>query len=113
MPRSRYSMKLRSPVWKTASEARLTLKRCWTSLMADPSAGMPYPIAGVSIDARGSRGMGIEERGVLRGKVAIVTGAATGIGRASALLFAQAGARVCLADLREPELARTVAEVRA
>jgi NAD(P)-dependent dehydrogenase (short-subunit alcohol dehydrogenase family) len=57
--------------------------------------------------------MGIEESGALRGKVAIITGAATGIGRASALLFARAGARVALADLREPELARTVAEVRA
>jgi len=57
--------------------------------------------------------MGIAESGALRGKVAIITGAATGIGRASALLFAQAGARVALADAREPELARTVAEVRA
>jgi NAD(P)-dependent dehydrogenase (short-subunit alcohol dehydrogenase family) len=57
--------------------------------------------------------MGIAENGVLQGKVAIITGAATGIGRASALLFSQAGARLALADLREPELARTVAEVRA
>jgi NAD(P)-dependent dehydrogenase (short-subunit alcohol dehydrogenase family) len=57
--------------------------------------------------------MGIAESGALRGKVAIITGAATGIGRASALLFAQAGARVALADAREPELARTVADVRA
>ena len=57
--------------------------------------------------------MGIAESGALRGKVAIITGAATGIGRASALLFAQAGARVALADAREPELARTAAEVRA
>ena len=57
--------------------------------------------------------MGIEDSGALRGKVAVITGAATGIGRASALLFARAGARVALADLREPELARTVAEVRA
>ena len=56
--------------------------------------------------------MGIAESGALRGKVAIITGAATGIGRASALLFAQAGARVALADTREPELARTAAEVR-
>jgi NAD(P)-dependent dehydrogenase (short-subunit alcohol dehydrogenase family) len=56
--------------------------------------------------------MGIAESGALRGKVAIVTGAATGIGRASALLFARAGARVALVDLREPELARTVGEVR-
>jgi len=57
--------------------------------------------------------MGIAERGALRGKVAIVTGAATGIGRASALLFTRAGARVALVDLRQPELGRTVEEVRA
>jgi len=57
--------------------------------------------------------MGLADSGALRGKVAIITGAATGIGRASALLFARAGAQVALADLREPELALTVAEVRA
>jgi cyclopentanol dehydrogenase len=57
--------------------------------------------------------MATAESGALNGKVAIITGAATGIGRASALLFSRAGARVALADLREPELARTVAEVRA
>ena len=57
--------------------------------------------------------MGLADSGALRGKVAIITGAATGIGRASALLFARAGARVALVDLREPELARTEAEVRA
>src|SRR5262249_50579763 len=39
--------------------------------------------------------------------------AATGIGRASALLFARAGARVALVDVREPELGRTEADVRA
>ena len=43
--------------------------------------------------------------GVLDGKVAIVTGAATGIGRASAVAFAQAGARVVITDVREDELA--------
>ena len=48
----------------------------------------------------------------LDGKVAIITGAATGIGRASALLFARAGARLALADVRQAELEATVAEVR-
>jgi NAD(P)-dependent dehydrogenase (short-subunit alcohol dehydrogenase family) len=48
----------------------------------------------------------------LGGKVAIITGAATGIGRASALLFAQAGARVFLTDARGDELAQTVRAVR-
>jgi len=48
----------------------------------------------------------------LDGKVAIITGAAAGIGRATALLFARAGARLTLADARADELARTAAEVR-
>ncbi len=48
----------------------------------------------------------------LADKVAIITGAATGIGRASALLFARAGARIALADMRRPELEKTAAEVR-
>ena len=51
--------------------------------------------------------------GVLDGKVAVITGAATGIGRASALLFAQAGARLVLTDVREDALAMTVDAVRA
>ena len=37
----------------------------------------------------------------LTGKVALVTGAASGIGRATALAFAQAGASVVLADFNE------------
>jgi NAD(P)-dependent dehydrogenase (short-subunit alcohol dehydrogenase family) len=39
--------------------------------------------------------------GVLDGRTAIITGAASGIGRASALLFADAGARLILADRAE------------
>jgi NAD(P)-dependent dehydrogenase (short-subunit alcohol dehydrogenase family) len=50
--------------------------------------------------------------GALDGKVAIITGAATGIGRATALVFARAGARLTLADVRPDELALTVAAVR-
>jgi len=51
--------------------------------------------------------------GALDGKAAIITGAATGIGRATAMLFARAGARITLADLRKDELEKTVAAVRA
>ncbi len=49
----------------------------------------------------------------LGGKVALVTGTATGIGRATAALFAASGARVVLADVRAPELERAVSAVRA
>jgi len=38
----------------------------------------------------------------LNGKVAVVTGAASGIGRATSILFAKAGANVVLADLNVP-----------
>jgi NAD(P)-dependent dehydrogenase (short-subunit alcohol dehydrogenase family) len=57
--------------------------------------------------------MSLADSGVLKGKVAVITGAASGIGRASALLFARAGARVALADLRAAELEGTVSEVQA
>ena len=49
--------------------------------------------------------------GALDGKVALITGAATGIGRATALLFAQAGARVVITDMRDEELAATATAV--
>lgn len=49
----------------------------------------------------------------LPGRVAVITGAATGIGRATALLFAAAGARLALVDVRAAELERTLADVRA
>jgi NAD(P)-dependent dehydrogenase (short-subunit alcohol dehydrogenase family) len=51
--------------------------------------------------------------GALDGRVAIITGAATGIGRATALVFARAGARLILADVRADELGRTVDAVSA
>lgn len=49
----------------------------------------------------------------LEGKVAIVTGAAQGIGRAIALLFAQQGARVVVADILTEQSAAVAAEIVA
>jgi len=53
------------------------------------------------------RGKGIQ----LESKVAIVTGAATGIGRQTALLFAREGARVVVADLNEEGAKKTIADI--
>ena len=52
-------------------------------------------------------------RGRLDGKRAIVTGAATGIGRAIAELFAAEGARVCAADVNDAALETLVEEASA
>ena len=51
--------------------------------------------------------MKIDRKGRLEGKVAVITGAASGIGRATAVLFAREGARLVLADWAEEGLKET------
>ena len=46
------------------------------------------------------------------GKVAVVTGGASGIGRATGQMFAELGMKVVLADVERPALADAVAEMR-
>ena len=51
--------------------------------------------------------------GILDGKVALVTGGASGIGRATAVAMAREGARVAVADCAEETAAETVALINA
>jgi NAD(P)-dependent dehydrogenase (short-subunit alcohol dehydrogenase family) len=49
----------------------------------------------------------------LNGRVAIVTGAGTGLGRETAILYAEEGAKVVVADVRAPEGEETVSRIAA
>src|SRR3954454_7965356 len=51
--------------------------------------------------------------GILEGKVALVTGGASGIGHATAVVMAREGARVAVADRAEADAAATVALINA
>jgi NAD(P)-dependent dehydrogenase (short-subunit alcohol dehydrogenase family) len=49
----------------------------------------------------------------LAGKVALITGAGSGIGRGSALLFAKEGARIAVADIDEESAAESVRQIKS
>ena len=49
----------------------------------------------------------------LNGKVALVTGASSGLGRATAGLLAEAGAQVVIADLNADAAGKVAAEIRS
>ena len=55
----------------------------------------------------------VEDELRLEGKVALISGGASGIGRAEAVLFAQEGASVVVADLQERQGSEVVDEITA
>src|SRR6266568_4236414 len=54
-----------------------------------------------------------QRMGRLEGKVALITGAASGIGEATARLFAREGAKVMLADVQDELGQRVMHEIKA
>src|SRR5580692_6029518 len=48
----------------------------------------------------------------MKGKSALVTGAASGLGRATAFALARAGADICIVDVNAAGLAETAAQLR-
>lgn len=60
-----------------------------------------------------SESSGANSRFNLHGRVALITGAASGMGRASAIALAEHGADLLLADLNEAGLQETAAKIKA
>ncbi len=82
---------------------------CLSILLMD-SSGSRYVIIWLESVNRGA--LMISARFSLEGKVALVTGGSRGIGRATALGFAEVGADVVVASRKLPELEKVVDEIR-
>jgi len=68
-------------------------------------------MSAVGSNFSGARSFASASKGRLDGKVALITGAASGIGRESSLLFAEQGASVVVVDLDEKKGKEVVSEI--
>ena len=86
------------PVLLQIRFARIILLEIFLTLQCFYS-GSPKPLAGDQVMR-------------IRNKIALVTGAGSGIGRATALLFAQKGAKIVASDMNHESLADTIKEIK-
>ena len=68
----------------------------------EPTGGLLTPVSGFSYRPR------VPDMRLLDGKVALITGAASGQGRAASVLFAEHGARIAVADVNDDGARETV-----
>src|SRR5437879_12156297 len=68
----------------------------------------------MGLNGNGAKGHGLNGNGSQRlsGKVSIITGGGQGIGRATAVKFAQEGAKVAVCDINMTSVADTLSEIR-
>ncbi len=72
-----------------------------------------YAARHIILAPNNEREAGAKHMGLLDGKVALVTGAASGIGQGTALRFAEEGASVCLADVQDDDGEATRKQIEA
>src|ERR1700694_302793 len=83
-------------------------------VFSDIALLIQQPTNSPSLDTRGSLDRQSDRRGGvmrLEGKVAIVSGAASGMGAATARRFVKEGAKVVIADMLEEEGRRVAADI--
>lgn len=88
--------------WLQAVQAAGTLGGCAASAVASGGPAWSYSASTMQ-----------RPRRELEGKIALITGAASGIGRAMAIRFAQEGACVAACDINDAGLQEVVAEIEA
>src|SRR5438477_4508398 len=87
--------------------------RCNRGDNPEPSEG--FERGRMGLNGNGANGHGLNGNGHgsqrLPGKVSIITGAGQGIGQATAVKFAQEGAKVAVCDINEATIQETVAKI--
>src|SRR5580704_2148685 len=96
------------PIWRARSPGFAPRFGCGDFLIAPTDSGLDIEVIEGILQARGTTTMA----NLLDGRSAIITGAGSGSGRATALVFAREGAPIVVADLVEQGGRETVEMIR-